>query len=44
MIVFKDSLLKNNRYEFNHLQNKYETEVRLRKDIKDRINNHPKIL
>ena len=44
MIVYQDSRLKNNRYEISHLHNTFDAETRQRKEVKDRINNHPKIL
>lgn len=43
-IVYKDSKLRHNRHEIDHLLNTFENEVKGRKVVKDKINNHPDIL
>ena len=43
-MVYIDSKLRNRRHEVDHLLNTYQCECRLRKEVKDRINNHPDTL
>lgn len=43
-IVYKDSKLRNERHELEHLLNTFQIEVKGRKEVKDRINNNPDIL
>ena len=43
-IVYEDSKFRNIKHEESHLHNTYEIELKARKDIKDKLNNHPSIL
>ena len=42
--MFVDSEKRNVKHEVNHLFNTFDNEVKVRKDVKEKINNHPKIL
>ena len=43
-IVYKDSKLRHNRHEMNHLFSTFENEMKVRKEVKDKLNNHPSVL
>jgi ribosomal protein S6 len=43
-IVYKDSKLRHNRHEGDHLFNTFENEAKLRKEVRNKINSNPDIL
>ena len=43
-IVYEDSKFRNWKHEKNHLKMTFDNEEKGRRDIKDRLNNHPDVL
>ena len=43
-IMHRDSKLRNNRHEIDHLLGKFGNELKGRKNIKDKINTNPKVM
>ena len=42
--VYVDSKVRNRKHEVDHLYNKYLNETKIRKEVKDKTNNHPNVL
>jgi len=42
--MHRDSKMRNNRHEVEHLLNKFSNEVKGRKEVKERINTNPRIM